>query len=190
MKLYFKIFFFISLLTSGNAIVAQDYNSARLSVLYGGNVVFNFNSIDDFKDGIRINNGSTLGITLIDNNEPGAIIEGFTLRFRSFNSQATIDGSIYSLPLSTIEVEATNNLGLPSPNSYYTGLQSLSASWINLLEYTQNPVTPPDFNNLNWANHQVNLSYQCGVSTSLLGEQGDYYTVEIEIELIPTGSGF
>lgn len=177
-------------LINGNLLFSQDYNSARLSVLYGGNIPFNFRSIDDFKNGIRVNNGTTLGVTMVDNNEAGTVLEGFIIRFRSFNSQPTIDGSIYSLPLSAIEVEASNNLGLPSPNANYTGLQPLSTIWVNLVEYAQNPVTPPDFNNLNWANHQVNLSYECGVQTSLLGEESDYYTVEIEIELIPTGSGF
>jgi hypothetical protein len=185
-----KIIFFSFFLLSFNNAFSQEYNYARLSVLYGGNIPFNFKTIDNFKDGIRIDNGTILGVTMVDSNQVGATLEGFILRFRSFNAQASVEGSVYNLPLSTIQVEATNNLGLPAPNANYTGLQSLTTNWVNLVEYTQNPVSPPDFSNLDWANHQIKLSYECGVATSLLGEEADYYTVEIEIELIPTGLGF
>ncbi len=169
-----------------------QFNSARLSVIYGGNLPFNFNSIDDYKNGIQINNGTILGITMVDNNVLGATLEGFTLRFRSFNAQANIEGDVFNLPLNSIQLEATNNIGLPpAATTIYTGLQDLTIAWIDLVQYTQNPVTPPDFNNLDWANHQINISYECGIANgTLLGYPGDYYTVEIELELIPTGPGF
>lgn len=170
---------------------SQDYNSARLTILYGGDIPFNFRSIDDYKNGIRISNGTVLGITLVDNNQPAATLEGFTLNFRSFNAQANIEGDNDNLNLNTIQVEATNNIGLPAPDANYTGLQDLTAGWVSLIDYTQNPVTPPDFNNLNWVNHQINISYECGKANgSLLGKPADYYTVEIEFEIIPTGPGF
>ncbi len=169
---------------------AQEYNYARLSIIYGGDIPFNFKTIDNYKNGIRIDEGTIIGITLVDSNQTGADLEGFDLRFRSFNAQANIEGTNGNLPLSTIQVEANNNLGLPAPYANYTGLQSLSTSWINLVEYTQNPVNPPDFNNLSWAIHQIKISYECGVATSLLGAESDYYSVEIEIELVPTGPGF
>lgn len=170
----------------------QEFNYARLSVIYGGNLPFNFISIDDYKNGIRIDNGTVLGITLADSNQVGATLEGFTLRFRSFNAQANIEGDVYNLPLNAIQIEATNNIGLPpAAATIYTGLQDLAIAWVDLVQYTQNPVTPPDFNDLDWANHQINISYECGIGNgTLLGYPGDYYTVEIELELIPTGPGF
>ncbi len=178
----FLIFFFIG--------EAQEYNYARLSIIYGGDIPFNFKTIENYKNGIRIDEGTIIGITLVDSNQVGHDLEGFDLRFRSFNAQANIEGTNGNLPLSTIQVEASNNLGLPAPDANYKGLQSLSTSWVNLVEYTQNPVDPPDFNNLDWANHQIKVSYECGVATSLLGAASDYYSVEIEIELVPTGPGF
>lgn len=183
------VFLFV-LIFSSLKVYSQEYNYARLSVLYGGNIPFNFKSIDNFKDGIRVENGTIIGVSMVDSNQVGADLEGFILRFRSFNAQSSIEGSVFSLPLSSIQVEAANNIGLPAPNATYTGLQSLTTTWVNLVEFTQNPVSPPDFTNLDWANHQIKLSYECGVATSLLGEEADYYTVEIEIELIPTGPGF
>ena len=190
MNRFVKIIFLISSLLSFLTINAQEYNYARLSIIYGGDIPFNFKTIDDYQNGIRIDEGTIIGITLADSNQVGATLEGFTLRFRSFNSQANIEGSSNNLPLSTIQVEALNNIGLPAPDANYLGLQSLTTSWVNLVEYTQNPVTPPDFINLDWANHQIKLSYECGVANSLLGEPADYYSVEIEVELIPTGPGF
>ncbi len=187
LRILFLFFFCLAFLSNKG----QEYNYARLSVLYGGDIPFNFKSINTFKNGIRINNGTVLGITLVDSNQVAATLEGFILRFRSFNAQANIESNSYNLPLNTIQVEATNNLGLPAPNSNYTGLQDLTTNWVNLIQYTQNPVSPPDFSNLNWTNHQINISYECGISNeSLLGKPPDYYTVEIEFELIPTGPGF
>lgn len=170
---------------------SQEYNQARLSVLYGNSISFNFRSIKNYSDGIRLDNATLLGITMADSNNVAATLEGFTLRFRSFNSQANIEGSSGNLPLNTIQVEASNNMGLPAPNAFYTGLQDLSIAWIDLVQYIQNPVSPPDFNMLDWANHQLSLSYECGIANgSLLGSSSDYYTVEIELELIPIGPGF
>ena len=187
---FVKLIFSCGIFFLYSTLNAQEYNHARLSIIYGGSIPFNFKTIDNYQNGIRINEGTIIGISLADSNQVGATLEGFNLRFRSFNSQANIEGAVHNLPLSTIQVEAQNNLGLPAPNANYLGLQSLTSSWVNLVEYTQNPISPPDFINLNWANHQIKLSYECGVSSSLLGEPSDYYSVEIEIELIPTGPGF
>ena len=185
------LFIFLSIfLNASNLLKAQEYNYARLSVIYGGSIPFNFKSIDNYKNGIRIDEGTIIGVSLVDSNQIGATLEGFDLRFRSFNAQANIEGSSHNLPLSMIQVEANNNIGMPTPNANYKGLQSLSTSWVNLVEYTQNPIGPPNFNNLNWASNQIKISYQCGVATSLLGEVSDYYSVQIEIELVPTGPGF
>ncbi len=185
-KIFKLIILFLFFLVNNS--YSQEYNYARLTVIYGADIPFNFRSINNYKNGITITNGTVLGITLADSNQAGVSLEGFDLRFRSFNSQANIEGSVYDIPLSTIELEASNNIGLGAAT--YTGLKELSTSWTNLVEYTQNPINPPAFSDLIWSNHQVNISYSCGVTNTLLGEESDYYSVEIEIELIPTGPGF
>jgi len=51
------------------------------------------------------------------------------------------------------------------------------------------------FDDLVWSDHQLAISYECGKPVaaggngSLLGEPPDYYRVEVEIELVPTGGG-
>jgi hypothetical protein len=178
--LLFSIFFY-------QVSFSQEFNFARLVLIYGGDIPFYFNSIDSYKDGIRIEDGTILGITMVDSVSNPPTVLGFDLRMRTFNGQSVIQGSgTNTLPLNTIEVEATNLIGLGAAN--YTGLQSLSTSFVNLVEYTD--LTAPPFNNLDYPSHQVKISYECGVNSSLLGETSDYYQVLIEFELIPTGPGF
>jgi hypothetical protein len=170
-------------------MAGQNWNSARLSLLYGGSIPFNFNSIKVYSEGIEIEDGTILGITLTDNNEPGHDLQGFELTFRTFNGQTAISGAVYDLPLNVIRVRAENNLGLVSGIS--EGYQDLDAASTLLFYYESIP-----FSDLTWDTHQLSLSYECGKSVAeggngtLLGRPPDYYTIEIEIELIPTGPGF
>lgn len=169
--------------------ISQEWNSARLTLLYGSSIPFNFNTIDKIRNGIEIQTGTLIGISMADSNQVGHDLEGFDLNFRSFNGQANIRGDIYSLPLNRIRVKAENSLGLGGGTS--TGYQDLSTGWTNLFSYSNALWT-----DLTWANHQLLISYECGRPVadggngSLLGEEPDYYNVEIEFELIPTGPGF
>jgi len=169
--------------------MGQDWNSARLSLLYGGNIPFNFNSMKAYSTGIEITDGTILGVTLVDNNVVGHDLQGFDLNFRSFNGQGNINGAADNLNLNAIRVKAENSLGLATGTT--VGYQDLSTTWTTIFSYTSIP-----FSNLAWNTHQVSLSYECGKPISeggngiLLGVTPDYYTVEIEIELVPTGPGF
>lgn len=167
----------------------QEWNSARLVLLYGGNISFNFNSLSKIKDGIELANATQLGISLADSNQVGHTLEGFDLNFRAFNAATDIAGDVYTLNLNTIRLKAENALGLAAGTSL--GYQDLAAGWTTLFSYTN--VT---FSDLTWDAYQLNISYDCGIPVSdggngsLLGQPGDFYTVEIEIELIPSGPGF
>lgn len=179
----------IYFIISTPALLGQDWNSARLSLLYGGNIPFNFNSMKVYSTGIEITDGTILGVTLVDNNVVGHDLQGFDLNFRSFNGQASISGTVGNLNLNAIRVKAENNLGLATGIS--SGYQDLSTGWTTIFSYTSIP-----FADLSWNTHQVAVSYECGKPVSeggngiLLGSTPDYYTVEIEIELVPTGPGF
>jgi hypothetical protein len=171
------------------SLSGQNWNAARLSLLYGGSIPFNFNSIKAYSEGIEIVDGTILGITLTDNNVSEHDLEGFVLTFHTFNGQTAINGAVYDLPLNVIRVKAENNLGLGAGTT--TGYQDLDAASAVLFSYTSSP-----FSDLIWDTHQLALSYECGKPLSaggngrLLGKPPDYYMVEIEVELIPTGPGF
>ncbi len=168
---------------------SQDWNYARLSVIYGGSIPFNFNSILKYSSGIEISEGTILGITLVDSSQAGHVLEGFDLNFRTFNGATVIQGDAGTLSLDKIRVKADNYLGLETGTAY--GYQNLSPGWTTLFSYTN-----ASFANLSWDQDQISISYECGkpVSSggggSLLGESPDYYTIEIEFELVPTGPGF
>lgn len=171
---------FASLLLFTKKIKAQD-NEARLTVLIGSHIEFNFNTLDKYTNGIRIPNGTTFGIHMVD--LTGGTLLGWHIDFQSFLAQPTIDGSniANTLPLNTIQVEATDangNLG----TAVFTGLQDLAISPGHTLMSTTDPAHIPANENI----HQINLSYECGIANgSLLGASSDYYTVEIEVILIP-----
>lgn len=168
---------------------SQEWNYARLSILYGSNMPFNFNSIEKYRTGIEITEGTVLGITLVDSSQAGHTLEGFDLNIRTFNGATMIKGESSNLSLDKIQIKAENYLGLGGGFSY--GYTDLSSVWTTLFSYTD-----PAFTDLSWDLHQLSLSYRCGVPVSaggngtLLGEEPDYYNVEIEIELVPTGPGF
>lgn len=179
----------LSSVTKMSGIMAQEWNSARITVLNGGNIPFVFNTLDRFRKGIELNNASKFGITLSTNNVSGHDLTGFQLNFRSFNMQPAIQGEVYSIPLDRVRVKAENALGLETGLSQ--GYVSLNTDWMPLFSYENLLWT-----NLSWNTHQINISYECGKPVDmggngvLLGESPDYYVVEIEFEIIPTGTGF
>ncbi len=158
---------------------SQD-NTARLTTIIGSHIEFNFTSLDEYNNGIRITNGTTLGISMAEITP--AVLTGWHIDFQSFLSQPTIDGSSgNSLPLNTIQIEATDANGNLA-TATFTGLQDLAVAPGNMLMSTVDPAhLPADANT-----HQINLTYECGMANgSLLGSVSDHYTVEVEVILIP-----
>jgi hypothetical protein len=158
-------------------------------VLYGSSIPFNFNTLDKFKKGIEVLSGTQLGISMADSSKVGHSLEGFVLNFRAFNSQPNIKGDVFTLPLNKLRVKAENSMGLETGVS--KGYMDLTTDWVPLFTFTRLPWT-----NLNWANNQLRVSFECGKPVveggngSLLGVESDYYNVEVEFELVPTGPGF
>ncbi len=186
MKFLKRSFFFGGMLLlgilDGKQSFAQEWNYAHLSVIYGSPVPFNFMKINDYKNGIRIdgNTSTVLGITLVDsasNGSPTPI--GFDLQFRAYNAPPGIESNSNTLPLNTLQIEASNNMGLGTAT--YTGLQDLSNAWTTLVEYR-----PGVWSDLDWTTHQVNIQYECGIANnSLLSEQQGGYQVQVEFRLNP-----
>ncbi|MDP4239747.1 MAG: hypothetical protein Q8904_09810 [Bacteroidota bacterium] len=189
-KLIFTILFALVLICLNTPKgFSQEWNSARLTVLSGSSIPFNFNTLDKIKNGIEITTGTLFGISMADSSKVGHVLQGFVLNFRSFNSQTNIKGDVYTLPLNRLRLKAQSVKGLGSGSWY--GYKDLTSDWVPLFSYTT-----LTWSNLNWANDQLNISYECGKPVtdggngSLLGEEPDFYNVEIEFELVPTGPGF
>jgi hypothetical protein len=188
-QIFKTVFVFVLILFNTSGVVSQEWNAARLTVLYGSSVPFNFNTLTRIKNGIEITTGTKLGISLADSSKVDHKLEGFVLNFRAFNGQPGLKGEVHSLPLNKMRVKAENALGLGAGSSY--GYMDLGTDWVPLFSYTNT-----EWTNLDWANHQLIISYECGKpiaaggNGSLKGESPDYYNIEIEFELVPTGPGF
>lgn len=164
--------------------------SSRLTLVYGSSIPFNFNTMEKIRNGIEILTGTILGISLVDGNPDGQkMLTGFNIYFKTFNDQANIRGDAYTLPLNLIRVKADNAPGLGTGTT--EGYQDLATGETLLFSYVN-----PTWVDLNWADYQLIVSYECGKPTSdggngsLLGEEPDNYNVEIEFDLWPTVSGF
>ncbi len=172
--------------------LSQEWNYARLVLIYGGNIPLNFNSIKRYSEGIEIQDGTILGVTLADSSQVGHDLTGFDLNIRAFNGATEILGEANSLDLNTLRIRADNSFGFTGGFTSF-GYQDLSPAWTTLCSYLDNDLV---FEELTWDTHQISVSYECGKPVSeggngtLEGAPPDFYRVEIEIELVPTGPGF
>jgi len=171
---------------------SQEWNYARLVLIYGSNIPFNFNSIKRYTEGIEIEDGTILGVTLADSGQVGHDLTGFDLNIRAFNGATEILGDANSLDLNVIRIRVDNSVGFGTGFTTF-GYQDLSSGWTTLCSYLDADLT---FDDLVWDTHQLSISYECGKSVAeggngtLEGEPPDYYQVEVEVELVPTGPGF
>ncbi len=181
-----------SLILSAILILTQpvfsQVGSVRIQVYGGGNLDFVFNSISDYKAGITYTNFTLIGIEVT---EPliGDTYETWELRFEA--ADINVDGNLNgtdpanTIPLSAIEVQASSiALGCPTCNLFGSPWIPLSGASTLLADgnalggaddIPPNLATPTD---------QINISFQCGVTTSLLGATPDYYADDIYIDLI------
>ena len=166
---------------------AQELYTARLVVVYGGSIPFNFNSIQRYSEGIEIEDGTILGVTLQEDDDSDIELEGFDLQVRAFNAYS-IKGDAYELALDRIRIRADNYMGLV--DGEYFGYQELSSTWVTLFSYN-----PGIFEGTSWNTHQLGISFDCGRSADeggagiMLGENPDFYSVEVEFVIVPFGPG-
>lgn len=180
------------LFAGAGTVFSQEWNYARLVLIYGGDIPFHFNSINRYTQGLEIEEGTILGITLADSGQVGHDLTGFDLNMRAFNGATEILGEANSLDLNVIRIRGENYLGF-GPGFVSAGYQDLSSGWTTLCSFTD---PGPVFTDLVWDTHQLVISYECGKPVAeggngaLLGEPPDYYRIEVELELVPTGPGF
>jgi hypothetical protein len=179
-----------------------DYNSARLSLLTGSNLNFNFSSLNDYKNGITLEDFTVLGITICDctseiGADPvaGSTITGWDLYMDT--DEPFLNGSPgNTLPLCFLEAEASTRNGLVGVN--YTGRQTLRqhGSSDRIAFDDSSPFT---ISNRFWASDQMNISYYLAVPPTnadciadgyffpLINSNviPDYYTITISFTLVP-----
>jgi len=175
--------------------------SVRLIVLSGSNLDFVFNSISDYKTGITYLNNTQIGISVTDeagDNNP-LIPDGIddytqweiSIEADDADGDGVLNGTnpANTLPFSVVEVQATsiaagcgtcNLLGSP-----WVPLSVLPTIIIDGSNGGADQIEDlPSPENLNYTLDQINISFRCGFTTSLLGEIADYYADDMFIDLI------
>lgn len=168
-------------------------SSVRIAVYGGGNLDFVFNSISDYSTGITYTNYTLLGIEVIDGPDLPIDRDYITWELRVSAADANVDGNLNgtnpanTIPLSAIEVQASSiALGCPTCNLFGSPWVALIGQPATSLLVDGNQLggaddIPP---NLATPSDQINISFRCGVTTSLLGEIADFYSDDIYIDLI------
>ena len=192
MKLTGKLILLIALFAANTAVKAQfkivEDNSARISVLSGGNVPFIFNSLSNYSTGITRTNWTRFGISYTDS--IGGV--GWELHFRAADVDG--DGAISSddgastIPFGVLVLTASNALGLPAGPTVYSAPTALSAADAILV------TTAVDTSDA--ATHQIFITYSCGTNpcpcppgNNILDQSfiPDYYLEEIIFSLCRAG---
>lgn len=152
-----------------------DYNAARISMLGGSHVEFNFNTISDYKCGLVLSNASIIGITICNcpqseglpsppnENEVGTTLVKWELYFDSNDGNIAGQGG-GSLPLCVIEAEASTRIGMGG-TVIYNGRQPLDvqgAPPTPIAEEDTDPASPSRA----WNMDQMNITYYCGVPSN------------------------
>ncbi len=184
-----------------NSNLFSQFNTARIAILSGGVVNFNFKTIQDYKNGIESNN-TVICISMSDLN-PGfpishSIVDGFKLYFSTTASNIIGDAG-NTIPLSAIQASASNISGFASAtfNAYqdFTGSFTTNSILVPpsggvLMEYddVSIPLLSGVFS-INTNTNKIRIYFQCGMnaapSNKLLGSTADYYSVPIELWLWP-----
>lgn len=174
--LSFSFFCFCCLVSNINA---QDWNSARLSILSPQQINFVVNSMDEVENGISVPNGTILGVT-VANSVDGSALTGFQITVGSYLGQANFNGdATTTMPLDVLEITSTNFMGFAAGTTFL-GPLTLDAIPQTLVFSTETLT--------NWSTHQIGVSYDLGTDplNGLDQFESGYYTIEIDFILEPT----
>lgn len=174
-------------------------NSARLVILKGGNISFNFNTIANYKNGISILGGTILGVEITEDG-PAPVIDGWKLAFNATTNQIYGEDGVTFLDLTAIQCLATISNDLNDPgNAVSMGVKDLgnvaigptiaappaAAATLMHSDATIIGNVPSDI-----VNDKISIEYRCGMgAVSMLGKTPNHYSVTIEFWLWPQCAG-
>lgn len=165
--------------------VFSQGGSVRIAVYGGGNLEFVFNSMGDYSSGITHTNWSLLGLEV---NDDVTLPDFTTWRLTVEADDADADGfltglnTLNTLPFNTIEIRATIAAGCASCNTFGSPFVGLTAVPVTLVDGGP-AVGPPLVPGLVPTTDQLNISYRCGVTISMLSGAADYYSDDIVFTL-------
>jgi hypothetical protein len=142
------------------------FGQARLNISSGGSVNFFFNSYQKYVTGITYNDFTQLTVEYNDTTAAN-IFPHWRIDVKSLNPNIVGDAG-NTLDLDVIELSATGA-------GTSAGIQPLGISDVSLITGAVETGI---------GTSTVSVSYYCGVTKSLIGEEADYYVVDILFTLI------
>lgn len=184
----FRLYIFLILGCAVTNCKAQG-GSVRIALYGGGNINFVFNTMKSYNTGITYSNWTTLGIEIKDDPTPPDYTKWELLVSASDpDGDGELTGTIpaNTLPFDVIRIRAHIFQGCPSCHIINPSAVPLSKVPTVLVDGSAlgGPSQIPP--NLDVANDQIQLSYECGVDTKILSLSpvADYYSDDIFIDLI------
>jgi hypothetical protein len=173
----FFLFICCSFLFLSNYSQASN-NDARMVTIIGSQENFNFNTIARYDGGITKLRRTRLGLDF-SNDAVAYTNWQLTVELQQIGlgaTQSTIDSDdpLSSLSINTIELKAEDANG--NLVGAFSDWQVL-AHGIVLLTSSTIPA--------NATNHQVDISYRCGVTHSVFGSSSDYYEIDLDFVISP-----
>ncbi len=185
-----------------------DYNSARLSMLSGSSVDFNFQTISDYKNGITKSNSTVMGISICNCNSEGgtsadpiagSTITGYSIYLDTDDPNFTGLNPVNSLPLCALEASATVSAGFAASAVTVTGtkvaLDQIPTAGGPIFQEDNSPLQIAD---RFWTTDQISIDYfmgvspasgPCALSVPFIDAAGGYvpdaYYVTISFTLVP-----
>ena len=185
------------------ATVPPDYNSARISMISGGSLEFNFLNLTHYQNGITKANNTVIGINICNCASSGidanSNITGWDLYMDTDDTEFVGSNPANTLPLCFLEAEATVRSGLAGVNGVNTRqpLVTYDGTATALASDLPGGGTITD---LTWNADQLDITYYLGVlptnatcaaipRTFPIINDGavvpDYYSASISFTLVP-----
>lgn len=185
-----------------------DYNSARISMLAGSNVDFNFQTINDYKNGISKTNSTIMGISICNCNSEGgtspdpiagSTITGYSIYFDTDDAEFTGLNPANSLPLCALEASAAVLAGFAASAVTIAGTKVA----LDQIPNASGPIFQEDNSPLQitdrfWTTDQISIDYfmgvapasgPCALAVPLIDAAGGYvpdsYYVTVSFTLVP-----
>jgi hypothetical protein len=166
--LFFVFFIFFKFTWS------QPYTTARLTVLTGNQVVFNFNLLSKIENGIILNDWTQLKIEYTDSTASGAEGTGWELDVRTNGTYLVSEyGAVTSFTPEYIQL-TTSYSGIGNTANIVTD-HDLSSSDTPIATYNSGSVIG--------LKGIVTITYKCGTSGQLIGLESNYFSTDLVFTL-------
>lgn len=165
-------------------VILADYSFAQpplpapaghMVIRQGANLVFNFSALKRYTTGVTLTNWTLIDVFF--DSDGGGTSWKLSMKANSANIEGDMGNN---LNLNVIEITASDGGGVNALGAYCSPKITLTSLDQDLV-VDQGAGGPPD--GLAAGDNLVNLTYECGVTNSLLGAVPDFYVVDLVVTL-------